>query len=252
MTNKQLKEELDEWVRQVNCPAFIENDPVQFPRRFTHLCDVEIMAFIISAITWGKRPMILRNAEAINQIMNHRPLEYILSKKWTVLRDSRKSLHRTFKECDLYRICLSLHRVYSANASLEAYICANKLDKKTEEKDIFVLIDFIRNDIYPGSEKSRTETTSACKRINLFLKWMIRDDRIVDIGCWKSFSPSQLLIPLDTHVAKTSRHLGLLSRKQDDKKAVLELTAALRQFSPEDPTKYDFALFEMGRTRYFE
>jgi len=252
MTNNQLKQELDEWVEKVNQPGFIESDPIQFPRRYTRLCDIEIMAFIISTITWGKRPMILRNAEEINKRMNYKPLDYILSKEWTELKDNQMSLHRTFKACDLYRICESLHRIYSEYSSLEDFLLANDMDKKTEEKDIFVLIDFIRNNIYPNNEKTRIETTSACKRINLFLKWMIRDDGIVDIGCWKSFSPAQLLIPLDTHVAKTSRLLGLLSRKQDDKKAVLELTSALKQFSPEDPTKYDFALFEMGRTRYFE
>ncbi|MCL1943105.1 MAG: TIGR02757 family protein [Candidatus Azobacteroides sp.] len=232
MPNKTA-ELLNRLVDSHNKPSFIAHDPIQFPRRFSRLQDIEISGFLISAITWGNRNMIIRNAEKMLLEMNHNPFEYILTGKF---RFGKESLHRTFKWDDFAEICLSLQSFYRHDDSLEN-LFLNEKGELTFDK---------YKTLFTNKQISDWTRGSASKRLHLFLRWMVRNDGIVDIGCWKKIKPSSLFIPLDTHVARSAREKGLLERKTGDRKAVEELTRKLRMFCPEDPVKYDFALFGPG------
>jgi uncharacterized protein (TIGR02757 family) len=245
----ELKSLLDEWVARTNTPAFIETDPVQFPRRFSAPQDVEIAAFLAATIAWGRRELILRSARRMFSLMGQSPYDYVMSGGWKKLKTA--CIHRTFFEKDLACFCRGLRACYTRYGSLENLFSA--------AGDIFDGIGVFRQTMaegnsVPGGKKtgvfskhvSNPGGNSACKRLNLALRWLIRNDGIVDLGLWKTPPPSRLYIPLDIHVARTARSLGLLQRKSSDRKAVENLTEKLREFCPEDPVKYDFALFGIG------
>lgn len=242
----ELKNNLDALVLKVNRPDFIVYDPVQFPRRFTDKRDVEIVGLLSATIAWGKRSMILRNIERMLDEMDQAPYEFIMNADLDGLI-SDKVLHRTFNFTDFAFMCRGLRSIYNDVDSLE--------DIFNSENDMFDSIscfgDLMReaNKAYPERSHKHISTPkkgSACKRLHLFLKWMVRNDGIVDVGCWNTIKPSQLYIPLDVHVGNSARSLGLLTRKQNDKKAVIELTEQLRILDPNDPIIYDFALFGLS------
>lgn len=224
---------LDRLVSEYNIPSFTENDPILFPKKFTLLQDIEISGFLVSVMTWGKRSMILRNADKILSEMNYKPYEFILSGKF---KSGRESLHRTFKRDDFAEICHSLREYYETSDSLENLFLNNNGE---------LCFDNYKR-LFSSKHVSDWNKGSASKRLHMFLRWMVRNDGIVDIGCWKMIRPSELFIPLDTHVARNATRLGLLKRKSNDRKAVEELTDRLREFCPHDPVKYDFALFAPG------
>ena len=231
-----LKERLEELVAIHNTPAFIETDPIQFPQRFSRLEDIEISALLTSVITWGKRGLILRDAEKMHQMMGDSPYNYIMNQEWNRLKDSDKNIHRTFFERDMWNICQGLYHYYLENNSLEEL--------------------FLTDGILHGLDKlsglmntrhiSSPQTKSPCKRTNLMLRWLVRNDGIVDMGVWKNISPSQLIIPLDVHVARVSRTIWDDLPKTDRLKTALMITNHLSELCPEDPCKYDFALFGYG------
>ncbi len=224
---------LNRLVEKYNTPDFILTDPIQIPRKFSLLQDIEISGFLVSLITWGRRNMILRNADKILEEMNYKPFEYIKSGKF---KSGKESLHRTFKWNDFAEVCFSLHQYYQLENSLENLFLNEKRNLCFDKyKDVFL-----------SKHVSHWNKGSASKRLHMFLRWMVRNDGIVDIGCWKIIQPFELFIPLDTHVAKNARRFNLLSRKSNDRKTVEELTAKLRIFCSEDPVKYDFALFGSG------
>lgn len=244
LTN-DLKDFLDQAVSKINIPAFIEDDPVQFPRRYALLQDQEIVGFLTAIISWGKRATILHDANKMLKLMGSSPYEWIMNEGYADL-STGSTIHRTFNIEDLKFIAIGLNKFYQHNESMELIF---------RKKDMFDGIVDLRNIILEANQNPgfRTEKhlanpskNSACKRIHMFLKWMVRNDHLVDLGIWKDISPADLYIPLDTHVINISRHLGLLTRTQNDRKAVEELTAQLRLFSPEDPVKYDYALFGLG------
>ncbi|HET9571710.1 MAG TPA: TIGR02757 family protein [Bacteroidales bacterium] len=240
-----LKGFLDEWVFKMNVPAYIETDPVQFPLQFTALQDREVVAFLTATITWGNRKMILQSANKMLTKMGSSPYDFVMSEGYTKLQGS--NIHRTFFEKDLAYLCKGLRACYLEFGGLEAVFA--------RKSTLWEGIDHFRNalaaangDIF-SKHVSNPNTHSACKRLHLALRWLVRNDGIVDLGDWTSISPSELYIPLDVHVGRVSRKLGLLSRIQNDRRAVEALTELLRGFNPLDPVIYDFALFGIGESK---
>jgi uncharacterized protein (TIGR02757 family) len=256
---RKLKTLLDTWTLRINTPAFIENDPVRFPRRYRRKKDIEIAAFVSASIAWGRRDMILRSAEKIFAMMGKNPYNFIMEGAWKrsngeVIGRGR-SIHRTFFEDDFEYYCRGLKFCYTQYGDLENLF----VEGSRGGGDMFEGIRLFRETMALGNgggegkalyskHVSNPGSSSACKRINLALRWLVRKDGIVDPGIWKRISPAALYIPLDLHVGRTARRLGLLERNGNDRKAVEELTEKLREFSPEDPVRYDFALFVIGMT----
>ena len=246
--NESLKAFLNEKAEKYNCKEFIKNDPVQFPHAFSDKRDVEIVAFLGSVIAWGNRCMIINSGNRMfGSIMCGRPYEYVMRGEWEK-DDGSVNIHRTFFMRDLAYLCRGLRYIYSGYESMESIFIADDVWKGI---DAFrtALIDAnsgeqTRHISNPQSDKGRP--ASACKRLNMMLRWLCRRDGIVDLGLWKNISPEKLMIPLDVHVARISRELGLLQRKQNDRKSVEMLTEELRELSPVHPVKYDFALFGIG------
>lgn len=237
-----IKERLDELVEKYNTPRFIEKDPVQFPRMFSDVQDIEIAAFLTATISWGNRNYILKSVEKMLSLMNNAPYDYIMNEEYKSL--GNKNIHRTFFESDLLYMCNGLHEIYKSHHTLEEIFLEN--NSLWEGINSFRSLMCEANTGMPCKHISNPASGSACKRLHMALRWLIRKDSIVDIGIWKHLSPACLYIPLDTHVARISREFGLLIRRTNDRKAVEELTAVLRKLNPEDPVIYDFALFGLG------
>ncbi len=239
---------LNEKAKEYNCKEFIKNDPVQFPRAFSERRDVEIVAFLASVIAWGNRRMIINSGKKMfGDIMGNRPYEYVMRGEWECA-DGSVNIHRTFFMRDLVYLCRGLRHIYSGYDSLESIFIADDVWKGIESFR-FALINAnegsaSRHISNPVAGKGRP--ASACKRLNMMLRWLCRKDGIVDLGIWNNISPDRLMIPLDVHVARISRGLGLLQRNQNDRKSVELLTEELRRLAPDDPVKYDFALFGIG------
>lgn len=240
-----LKGFLDEWVRKINVPAYIETDPVQFPLNYSHLPDREVAAFLTATITWGNRKMILKSATKMFGLMGSSPYDFIMSQGYAKLGSG--NIHRTFFEKDLIYMCNGLRASYLEFGSLEDVFAG----KPTLWEGINTFREALataNDDVY-SKHVSNPNSNSACKRLHLALRWLVRNDGIVDHGIWKNIPSSELFIPLDVHVGRVSRSLGLLDRNQNDKKAVESLTEVLRGFNPIDPIVYDFALFGIGESR---
>lgn len=247
---KALGDILEQELERINSPDFIGSDPVQFPRRFSDLRDIEIVALLSAMIAWGNRKMICRDAERLLDIMNHEPYLYMQSGDFELLDDNR-NIHRTFFARDLKYFLRGMKKIYGKFESLDAL--GAHINLKEESHPAWKLVEHIQRYMSEANEGRKNSqcfpsnlSTTALKRINMALRWLVRDDGIVDLGVWKSLPKSKLYIPLDVHVGNVSRQLGLLKRKSNDRKAVEELTDVLRKFDPEDPVKYDFALFGMG------
>ena len=241
---------LEEEAKRINSPAFIDSDPVQFPRRFSNIRDIEIVAFLSAMIAWGNRKMICRDAERLLDLMNNEPYEYLKSGVFENLEDSR-NIHRTFFVRDLKYFLRGMKEIYDRFPSIDAL--GHSINVGEEAAPAWRLVEEIQKYMYQANEgKSCSQcfptnlSNTALKRINMALRWLVRDDGIVDMGVWESIPKSKLYIPLDVHVGNVSRQLGLLERKSNDRKAVEQLTAVLRQLDPSDPVKYDFALFGVG------
>jgi uncharacterized protein (TIGR02757 family) len=252
MTTDQLKYMLDQAVDQFNRPQFIEHDPISIPHQFTKLQDREIMGFWTAMLSWGQRPVIMQNANRLVQLMDGAPSDFVLNHQE---KDRERFLafkHRTFQATDTLYFLEFFQQYYRQNTSLEQ---AFTRGLSHNALDISGALSAFHNQFFDhpfAPERTRKHIStpsrgSTCKRLNMFLRWMVRNDNNgVDFGIWKQISPRQLLIPLDVHVDRVARRLGLLERTRSDWQSVLELTAALRAFDPTDPVKYDFALFGMG------
>jgi len=249
MNQSELKEFLDAKVIQYNNPKFIESDPVQIPHQFTLKEDVEISAFLTATIAWGNRKMIIKNAQRMMDLLGNSPYDFVINHKEHHLERFEGFVHRTFNEIDIKYFIQSLRHIYLNNNDLEAIFCQfSKADSMQYAIHHFKSI-FFQLEHPKRSEKHVSDPLkgSAAKRINMFLRWMVRNDNAgVDFGIWKTISPSQLSCPLDVHSGKVARKLGLLNRMQNDAKALLELDTNLRKLDPTDPAKYDFALFGLG------
>lgn len=251
MTDNELKELLDSESQRINHPDFIAEDPVQFPRRFSEKRDIEIASLLASTIAWGKRSMICRDANRMFDLMDNQPYNYVMGEGYEDLPDC--NIHRTFFARNLRHYLRGLHLIYSRYDSLEDF-AAKALDGVSDHHSWHLAnaINLQLAEANGGCDDSRCLPLgldkSALKRFNMALRWLVRDDGIVDLGVWTAVKPSQLYIPLDVHVGNISRQLGLLNRKANDRRAVEELTEALRRFNPEDPVVYDYALFGIGVT----
>lgn len=254
INQQNMKNFLDKKVDFYNRPRFIEDDPIQIPHRFSKLQDVEIMGFWTAVLAWGQRKTIINKANELVDLMDDAPHDFMVNH----LESDRKRFldfkHRTFQATDTLYFLEFLQCFYKKNNTLEAAF-SQFIDENDEtiEGGLIGFHDlFFSLDVAPQRTRKHIATParkSTCKRLNMFLRWMVRkDDKGVDFGLWKTIKPAQLLIPLDVHVERVGRDLGLIKRKQRDWKTVLELTQNLREFDPEDPVKYDFALFGIGVT----
>lgn len=244
-----IKEFLDEKALQYNSPAFIESDPVSIPHGYDLKEDIEISGFLTATIAWGNRTMILRNGGQLMELMDHAPHDFVLNHAEKDLRRFRGFVHRTFNDTDLVYFIESLRNIYLNHGGLEPVFSCHCTETSTQPA-----IQHFREYFFslPHNPRTRKHVASpaegsAAKRINMFLRWMVRNDnRGVDFGIWKQIKPSQLSCPLDVHSGNVARKLGLLTRSQNDAKALDELDAHLRLMDPADPVKYDFALFGLG------
>jgi uncharacterized protein (TIGR02757 family) len=243
-----LKEFLDQKVEEYNQPAFIKDDPVSIPHLFTKRQDIEIAGFFSAVFAWGNRTAIINKSKELMGRMENSPFNFIKDHSAKDLERLKGFKHRTFNDDDLFYFVGSLQHHYSKYDSLETVFFADK-EYDAEKALIHFKDNFFSLDHLKRTEKhiSSPLQKSTCKRLNMFLRWMIRSDRQgVDFGLWQNVSASKLICPIDLHVARVAKKLGLLKRKQVDWLAAVELTDALRQFDKDDPVKYDFALFNLG------
>jgi uncharacterized protein (TIGR02757 family) len=248
MKQAALKKLLDIKVDYYNQPSFIPNDPICIPHLFTKKQDIEIAAFFAAIFAWGNRTTIINKSKELMQLMNMQPHHFVLHHSTNDLKKLKGFKHRTFTVLDLYHFIEFFHQHYTKHESLETAFFPKK--KMTVEEGL----NHFKNNCFSIEHLKRTEKhissplqKSSCKRLNMFLRWMVRkDEKGIDFGIWKNISPKELICPLDVHVSRVARQLGLLHRKQDDWEAATELTQNLRTFNQQDPVKYDFALFSMG------
>lgn len=250
----QLKQLLDQRAELYNRPSFIGVDPISIPHRFSKKEDIEVAGFLAAAIAWGNRVAILRSADRMLSYMGNSPYDFVTNHRDRDLKGIEGCIHRTYFAEDFIYFIEALKYIYLEKGGMEAVFA------RYQTKDsLQPAIHEFRRIFFELPHNSRTERHlsdpykgSAAKKINMFLRWMVRkDDRGVDFGLWRSISPSVLSCPLDVHSGNVARKLGLLKRKQSDAKAVKELDARLRELDPADPVKYDFALFGLGVFEHF-
>lgn len=248
MKKEELKIFLDEKVIRYNQKEFIDNDPIQIPHMFKNKQDIEISALLSATIAWGNRKSIIKNAKSMMERMDMSPYEFVVNANTKELKQLDGFVHRTFNDLDFKFFVKALQNLYKKHKSLE-----NLFLIKEEDIDTFHAIENFRNHFFMG-EVNRTSKhvsspakNSAAKRLNMFLRWMVRRDaQGVDFGLWQKIPMSKLSCPLDVHSGNIARKLGLLNRLQNDYKAVKELDKSLRTLDTQDPVKYDFALFGLG------
>lgn len=246
---EDLKTFLDEKVYQYNRPDFIESDPIQIPHLFTQKEDAEIAGFLAATIAWGNRKMIINNAKKMVSLMGDSPYDFVMNHNEYHLESLNGFVHRTFNSIDFATFITALKHIYQNHNGLEGVFALHQKDNTLQPaiaafKKVFFEI--------PHQQRSQKHVSnplegSAAKRINMFLRWMVRNDNTgVDLGLWKNVPASALSCPLDVHSGNVARRLGILTRKQNDAKALAELDTQLRILDATDPVKYDFALFGLG------
>lgn len=249
MNPDELKDFMDSKVAAYNRPQFLEDDPLQVPRLFSRKEDIEISGFLTATIAWGNRRTIIRNAGSMMELMDRAPYDFVMRHEASDLPPLENFVHRTFNGTDLICFIKALKHLYMHKGGLEGVFSRNATALSTQPA-----ISALRKEVleipYPArSAKHLPDPArgSAAKRLNMFLRWMVRDGAAgVDFGIWKQLSPAQLSCPLDVHSGNVARKLGILTRRQNDAKAVQELDRQLREWDVEDPVRYDFALFGLG------
>ena len=244
-----LKEFLDIKSEEYNNTSFIENDPIQIPHKFKIKEDIEISGFLTASIAWGNRKSIINSSKRMMELMDNDPHQFIINHTDNDLKSLLGFVHRTFNGYDFIQFVKSLKNIYCNHGGLEMVFFNNMKDNSLHNsihqlKNIFFEIEHLKRTRKHVSDPCKG---SAAKRINMFLRWMVRkDDKGVDFGIWNSINQKYLSCPLDVHSGNIARKLGILKRKQNDHQAVLELDNSLRKFDESDPVKYDFALFGIG------
>ena len=249
MKKSELKEFLDEKVILYNNPKFIASDPIQIPHSFSKKEDIEIAAFLTATISWGNRKMIIKNAFKMMELLDNSPYDFVLNHQEKDLKSFENFVHRTFNTIDFQQFVKSLQHIYQNHKGLE-----NALAITDNSKNYQTTIHQFKQLFFEVPHQQRTQKhvsdplkNSAAKRINMYLRWMVRNDNAgVDFGIWKTHNPANLSCPLDVHSGNVARKLKLLLRKQNDWKALAELDKNLRKLDKNDPVKYDFALFGLG------
>ncbi len=254
LSRSDLKEFLDEKVALYNTTDFIETDPIQIPHLFSTKEDIEISGFLAATIAWGNRTMIIRNSNRMMDLMGNSPFDFVMAHTEADLEKLNDFVHRTFNATDFKTFIRALKNIYENRGGMENVfkisLSNNALQPAiTSFKSTFFEIEHVQRTQKHVGDPLRG---SSAKRVNMFLRWMVRHDNAgVDFGLWKNMSPSQLSCPLDVHSGNVARKLGLLTRSQNDAKAVLELDLKLRELDATDPVKYDFALFGLGAFEKF-
>ena len=249
MTTSAIKDILEKAYLRYNRIDFIKDDPISIPHAFSKKQDIEIIGFWVAILSWGKREIIIRKGHQLLELMDHSPHKFICQHQASDLKAFSAFKHRTFQEIDtLYFLRFLKHHFQQHESLEEAFLMRPDTDMKNIltnfEAYFFSLTDAPHRTRKHISSPARN---SSCKRLNMFLRWMVRkDNNGVDFGIWNKIDPKNLLCPLDVHVHHTATHLGLLKRKQVDWKATQELTEQLRKIDPKDPVKYDFSLFGLG------
>ncbi|QCX38401.1 TIGR02757 family protein [Aureibaculum algae] len=249
MKKAELKEFLDVKVIEYNNPKFIESDPILIPHRFQLKEDIEISGFLTATIAWGNRKMIINNANKMMELLDNSPYDFIINHNPSELKSLENFVHRTFNGNDFAYFIQALQHIYKNHGGLEAVFSQHIEHNSTQNAIHNLKKVFFELDHLPRTQKHISDPLkgSAAKRINMFLRWMARKDNAgVDFGIWETIAPSTLSCPLDVHSGNVARKLGLLTRKQNDAKALAELDHNLRELDPKDPVKYDFALFGLG------
>jgi len=247
MTSKELHEFLDEQVVRYNCRDFIANDPISIPHNYSKKQDIEIAGLLAAVFSWGQRKTIISKSKEFLNLMDDDPYDFVLNHTENDLKRFTAFAHRTFQPTDALYFIEFFSLYYQIHHSMEALFLPNE---PTASGLANFHEQFFNHPSAPDRTKKHIPTParkSSCKRINMFLRWMVRQDTNgVDFGIWKQMSPRHLICPLDVHVGNVARKLGLLKRKQNDWSAAIELTQKLQLFDPTDPVKYDFALFGLG------
>jgi uncharacterized protein (TIGR02757 family) len=253
LSNNEVGEILEFNYLKYNNPKFIETDPIQIPHLFSKKEDIEISAFITAILAWGQRPTIIKNCKDLMNSMDNAPADFIKNHNPTERLQFSNFVHRTFNGEDCMYFIKALQELYLKHKGLEGSFSSHFKETSNLEKTIHEWRKTFLSFESPGrtgkhiADPSRNSTA---KRILMYLRWMVRKDKKgVDFGIWKQIPASALYAPIDLHSARVARKLGLLTRKQDDWKAVIELTDNLRKFDPQDPVKYDFALFGLGANK---
>jgi uncharacterized protein (TIGR02757 family) len=247
---EELKDFLDRKEDQYNRPDFITNDPISIPHRFSLKEDIEIAGFLTAAISWGARTTIIQNASRLMRLLDDAPYQFVVESEPADLEDLRSFVHRTFNGDDCIFFILSLKNIYNNHGGLEK-VFNEMISQGYSIRDAIIyfrkrFLDVPHN-VHVEKHIADPSKNASAKRINMFLRWMVRtDNRGVDFGIWKSIPTALLFCPLDVHTGNVGRKLGLLNRTSNDWVSVEELTASLRNFDPVDPVKYDFALFGLG------
>ncbi len=252
LLSDSLQQLLNHKASQYEHPSFIENDPISVPHRFSKKQDIEIAGFITAIISWGNRKSIIQNSRTCMRLMDDSPHDFILHHQDKDLKRFEGFVHRTFNQTDLLYFIYRLQQHYKQHDSLEEAFASRHVDLIKDVKELLINFHnyFFDSEFAPQRTRKHVSTPlrkSACKRLNMFLRWMVRPaNKGVDFGLWRKLKPHQLICPLDVHVQHVARELGLLYRKQNDWQAAEELTASLRILDADDPVKYDYALFGIG------
>lgn len=249
MKQQELKALLDEAYDRYAQPDFIEADPIRIPKRFSERTDAEVIGFLTATIAWGQRVTIIANAQRLVDLMDEAPYDFVMNATGTDLARLDRFVHRTFNGTDARQFIAGIRHLYKEHGGLE-----NAFLENGSIVDMGSAIARFKARFFALKHTTRTRKHVAdpskgsnAKRINMFLRWMVRPaDRGVDLGLWHRITPADLMVPLDVHTGRVARELGLLRRKQDDWKSVVELTEKLRVFDPLDPIRYDIALFGLG------
>ncbi len=249
MSPEELKDFLDLKALEYNRASFIPSDPIQVPHEFDKKEDIEIIAFLTAIIAWGQRKTIIQNAFRLCEMLSYQPHEFILNASDSEIKSLPSFVHRTFQQDDLIYFLRALKHIYRNEGGLETAFDhgSSQLERIVNFRNIFLSLSPLSR---TTKHISNPRKASSAKRINMFLRWMVRKSN-VDFGIWTKMKSSDLMIPLDIHTGNVGRELGLLKRKQNDWKAVVELSDELRKFDPVDPIKYDLALFGLGAFESF-
>lgn len=251
-----IKRLLDAKFEAYHNEDFIKKDPISVPHRFTKLQDIEIAAFFAAILAWGNRTTIINKTNEILSLMDNAPHDFVLHHQESDLKRFQHFVHRTFNATDLLYTIAFFHNHYQQNNSLQTAFTQHIHDKNATIQQALTGFHHYFFSFPHAPERTRKHIAtparkSACKRLNMFLRWMVRQNSPVDFGLWTELSTADLICPLDTHVGDVSRRLGILQRPQNDWQAAQELTAQLKQFDETDPVKYDYALFALGAEERF-
>lgn len=256
--NQQIIDLLNAKYEQFNQPNFIPDDPISIPHQFSQKQDIEIMGFFAATLAWGQRKTIINKCDELVELMDKSPFDFIKNHQESDLKRFLAFKHRTFNATDtLYFIEFFKNHYAKFNSLEDAFIINHSVENQDVKAGLINFQEyFFSIEDYPERTRKHIATparNSTCKRINMFLRWMVRkDDRGVDFGIWNRILPSQLVCPCDVHVDRVGRKLGLIQRQQTDWTTAAELTQNLKILDPSDPVKYDFALFGLGVEKYFE